>query len=122
MFSTNADQFVVLGGTMIFVGLQILYHLGFSEVILLGVDHNYSIAKEQLAKGGEMMSAKNIDAHFLPNYYRRGGKFFMDIESMEHACRLADEAFKADGRRILNASPGTQLDVYPVVDYDALFG
>ena len=39
---------------------------------------------------------------------------------MERAYIRAREVFEADGRRILNATKGGQLEVFPRVDYDRL--
>jgi hypothetical protein len=43
------------------------------------------------------------------------------MRAAERAYELAHEAYLADGRRILNASPGTKLATFPVVEFDALF-
>ena len=39
-FSTHPERHVVLGGSVMGPALQILYYLGFSEVIMLGLDHD----------------------------------------------------------------------------------
>ncbi len=122
LFSTCADRYVVLGGSVLAVGLQILYHLGFAEVITLGLDHDYGLSPEENARPGFLKPSKDLDAHFLPDYYKQDGvDVFIDMLAAERCYRLSLEAFERDGRRIWNASPGTKLDILPTVDFDTLF-
>ena len=117
-FSTSASQYVVLGGTVISVCLQILYHLGFSEVILLGIDHDYGLKKEDAERpGGLFVSGENFNVHhFTPDYFPKDGDdMHIDIVAMERAYELSHEAFKNAGRKVLNASPGTKLETFPKV-------
>jgi len=117
-FSYSPDRYIVLGGTVIFVCLQILFYLGFSEVILLGIDHDYGIAKEKLGPRGLLYSTKKLDAHFTDKYYPKDcGKVHIDIAGSERGYKLANEAFKKAGRSIVNATPGTKLDVFPFVKF-----
>ena len=41
-FSTDVTGRVWEGATVTYVALQLAYHLGFSKVILIGVDHNFA--------------------------------------------------------------------------------
>ena len=57
------------GGTVTYVALQIAFFMGFQEVILIGVDHNFS------SKGTPNTTALRRTGsdkdHFLPNYLRK---------------------------------------------------
>lgn len=120
-FSTEPDRYICLGGSVIFAGLQILYHLGFKTVILLGIDHDYGIDPKTLGPKGRIINGKDLHAHFTTDYYNQGGDVHIDIHSSERAYSLANEAFEADGRKILNATPGTKLDIFEKVNYETLF-
>lgn len=120
-FSTEADRYVCLGGSVICVGLQILYLMGFDTVILLGVDHDYGISKHQLSQKGAFFDSKDVHAHFSDKYYKDGGNVHIDIYGAERSYALAEEAFRNDGRKILNATPGTKLDIFEKVEYKSLF-
>jgi hypothetical protein len=41
-FTPDLTKPLSSGGTVTFVALQIAYYMGFSEVILIGVDHNFA--------------------------------------------------------------------------------
>ena len=115
-FSLSPDRFVALGGTVIFVCLQLAYHLGFSRAVLLGVDHNYSEwGMRSQNPGGRFFSAKKYsDLHFARGYYRQG-TFHCDLDAAERAYRVSKDAFARDGRVVVNATEGTHLHIYPKV-------
>jgi hypothetical protein len=120
-FSRSPERYVVLGGTVLFVALQILRHMGFSTVITLGLDHDYGVTQEETAAQDGFVPSESLRAHFRPDYYESGKQVHINFEGLDRAYRLALEAFQEDGREILNASPGTKLDVFPQVDFDSLF-
>jgi len=118
-FSHDPAQRIYLGGTVIFPALQILNFLGFEEVVLLGVDHDYG--PEQRRGEAYFVASDRLQAHFQPDYYQSPTNVHIDFPAMERAYALAKEAFEKSKRRILNASPGTKLETFPVVDYATLF-
>jgi hypothetical protein len=120
-FSYDPDRFIFLGGTVIFVCLQILYYLGYEEVVVLGLDHDYGIDKNDVPRAGKSVSSDSLKAHFKKDYYRKGEQVHIDLHGMERAYDLAEEAFRANGRRILNATPGTKLETFEKVEYGSLF-
>jgi hypothetical protein len=120
-FSYQPQRHIFLGGTVIFVCLQILYYLGYEEVVVLGLDHDYGIDKDSISKEGKVVSSDNLSAHFTKDYYKKGEQVHIDIHGMERAYELSRAAYFADGRRVLNASPGTKLDIFEKVQYDSLF-
>ncbi|WP_309398967.1 hypothetical protein [Cerasicoccus maritimus] len=120
-FSYLPDRYIFLGGTVIFVCLQILYYLGFDEVVILGLDHDYGLDLNKTGKRGKYVDSGSLSMHFRKDYYRKGEQVHIDMHGMERAYQLSEEAFRESGRRILNASPGTKLDTFQKVDYNTLF-
>ncbi|MCI0892682.1 MAG: hypothetical protein J4N65_09025, partial [Chloroflexi bacterium] len=107
------------GGTVTYVALQAAYWMGFQEVILVGVDHRYSTAGPANAM---VVSQSDDPDHFDPEYFGRGFRWQLpDLEASERSYRLARAAFEADGRRIVDATVGGQLEVFPKIDYKSLF-
>ena len=71
-FSTHANQSIWSGATVTFVAMQLAYHMGFSEVILLGVDHSFTTqGKPHTA----VVSEGDDPNHFAPNYFGKGFKW-----------------------------------------------
>jgi hypothetical protein len=101
------------GHTVTFAALQAAYFLGFSEVILVGVDHRFS------ARGVAMreVTATGPDSdHFSPDYFGRGVQWQLpNLEGSEESYRFARAAFESGGRRILDATEGGALQIFPKV-------
>ena len=118
-FSINLTGRVFEGGTVTYVALQAAYWMGFREVILVGVDHRYSIEGPANAT---VISKGEDPNHFHPEYFGRGFRWQLpDLEASERSYRLARAAFETDGRKIVDATVGGQLEVFPKVDYLSLF-
>jgi hypothetical protein len=107
------------GATVTYVALQLAHHFGFSDVILIGVDHSFATG----GPANELVTASASDPnHFDPTYFGPGVRWQLpDLEVSEAAYRLARERFEADGRRIRDASVGGRLTVFPRDDFDRLF-
>lgn len=110
-FSKEANRYVLLGGTVIFPALQILYWLGYETVVLLGVDHNYDLISAGESQRGVYVSGKSVD-HFDEDYYKKDVQIHCDLKAMERSFKLSRSAFAEDGRQIINATLGTKLDIF----------
>jgi hypothetical protein len=118
-FSRDARGAMWQGATVTFVAMQLAYHMGFQEVILIGVDHSFATQ----GKPHETVVSQGDDPnHFAPDYFGKGFRWQLpDLESSERAYRLARRAFETDGRTILDATLGGKLTVFPKVEYSSLF-
>ena len=117
-FAREVSGRVFEGSTVTYVALQLAYHMGFDEVILLGVDHHFAA---QGPANATVVSTGDDPDHFAPGYFGRGFRWQLpDLEASERAYRLARQAFEADGRRVLDATIGGKLEVFPRVDYNRL--
>ena len=118
-FSVDLAGRVFEGGTVTYVALQAAYWMGFQEVILVGVDHSYSTKGPPNAT---VVSESEDPNHFHPKYFGRGFRWQLpDLEASERSFRLARDAFEADGRKVVDATVGGLLNVFPKVDYKSLF-
>jgi hypothetical protein len=118
-FATDASGRIFEGSTVTYVALQLAYYLGFQEVILVGVDHHFST---QGPANVTVVSQGDDPDHFSPGYFAKGFRWQLpDLEASENAYRLALEAFQGAGRRVVDATIGGNLQVFPKVDYSSLF-
>lgn len=108
------------GGTVTYVALQLAYYMGFEEVILIGVDHNFA-DHGQPNRVEERTAA--VDAnHFHPEYFPRGMRWQLpDLLRSELAYSEARRAYETAGRRVLDATMDGKLTVFPKVGYSSLF-
>lgn len=118
-FARDARGRLWEGATVTYISLQLAFHMGFEEVILVGVDHNFS------TKGtpNTTVVSQGADAdHFNKDYFGAGFRWQLpDLDMSERSYTLAREAYAAAGRRVLDATIGGQLTVFPKVDYNSLF-
>jgi hypothetical protein len=119
-FSGDVTGRVFEGSTVTYVALQLAFHMGFDEAILVGVDHSF--ATRGPANVTVVSNGEDPD-HFAPDYFGKGFRWQLpDLEASERAYRLAQQAFEAAGRRVLDATVGGKLTVFPKVEYRSLFG
>lgn len=118
-FAKDIRERVWEGGTVTYTSLQVAYFLGFSQVILVGVDHNYATQ----GKPNETVVSQGDDPnHFHPGYFGKGFRWQLpDLVQWEDAYRLARRTYEADGREVIDATIGGKLRVFKRVDYESLF-
>jgi hypothetical protein len=118
-FSTDLSQGMHEGWTVTFAALQVAYHLGFHEVLLIGLDHRYTY--EGQPNETRVMLGPDPN-HFSDQYFAAGQAWDNpDLARSERSYRLAREAYEADGRRILDGTVGGACTVFPKVDYQSLY-
>ncbi len=117
-FSADITGRIFEGFTVTYVALQLAFYLGFEDVILIGVDHNYTT---QGTPNTTVVSQGDDPNHFAPGYFGKGFRWQLpDLEGSERAYHMAREAYTRAGRRVLDATVGGKLTVFPKADYDQL--
>lgn len=113
-FARDCSVSVNQGGTVTFVALQLAYHFGFTQVALVGCDHDF-------AKKGHanlvVTAGKRDDSHFDPNYFPEGEKWQLpDLMQSEMNYLLARQIYEAAGRSVFNCTNGGLLEIFPRSD------
>ncbi|MGN6208010.1 6-hydroxymethylpterin diphosphokinase MptE-like protein [Asticcacaulis sp.] len=115
VFSTDPAHFVSVGGSSVFVALQMAWYMGLRDIRLYGMDYSFNtVLSDDLGGGGVM--AVNDGNHFIPNY--RGDRpwhppSWADIATGFLNARIA---FELDGGRIVNATRGGRLEIFQRMD------
>jgi hypothetical protein len=93
--------------TVTFVAMQLAYFMGFKQVILIGVDHNFATKG---TANTTVVSNGDDPNHFHPGYFGKGFRWQLpDLETSEIGYAMAKEAYEKDGREILAATVGGKL-------------
>jgi len=118
-FNGDALKPIREGATVTFIAMQLAYHMGFRDVILVGVDHHFVTS----GPPGAVVTSQGADPnHFDPRYFGRGIRWELpDLDHSELNYHVAKAAYESDGRQIRDATIGGKLTVFPKVDYDSLF-
>jgi hypothetical protein len=107
------------GATVTYVALQLAFHMGFETAILIGVDHSYTTQ----GKPNTTVTSQGDDPnHMVSNYFGKGFRWQLpDLETSERSYAMARQAYEAAGRKVLDATVGGKLTVFPKIDYNTLF-
>ena len=98
--------------------MQIAFFMGFKNVFLVGVDHNF----QQIGNPNEQQEFKGDDVnHFHPDYFKGMQWHLADLEGNEASYSLARHQFHAFGRNIYDATIDGKLNIFQKIDFkDAL--
>ncbi|WP_420316805.1 6-hydroxymethylpterin diphosphokinase MptE-like protein [Ekhidna sp.] len=125
-FSREFASGVFLGATISYIMLQWAYFLGFSEVYVLGIDHNYGELPKLFPPGKIEITEQNIHKvrglHFSDHYYKIGdviGVPHVDIQNK--AYEKANEVFQSTGRKVYNAGVNSKLEAFEKIEFNSLF-
>ena len=117
-FNGDATGRLWEGATVTFVAMQLAYFMGFQQVILIGVDHNFTTKG---TPNTTVISSGDDPNHFHPGYFGQGFRWQLpDLETSEIAYRMAKEAYRKDGREILDATVDGKLTIFPKVDFETI--
>ncbi len=118
-FCPDISQGVHEGWTVTYAAMQVAYHLGFREVIIIGMDHRYEYT-------GQPNQAMRLDGpdpnHFSPDYFG-GGQHWdnPDLAHSEESYAIARQTFEQAGRRIIDATLDGACQIFEKADYRSLF-
>jgi hypothetical protein len=118
-FSKDPSDIIWEGATVTYAAMQLAYYLGFKQVILIGVDHNF-VTKGEPHK--EIVSTGPDQNHFDSAYFGKGFRWQLpDLVTSEKAYKLAKKNFIEDNREIFDATVDGHLDIFPKVNFHDLF-
>ena len=111
-FSDDITNEICWGRSVVYdIGLQIAIYMGFSQIYLLGCDHNYS-----------KMVNENSN-HFIKDYFDKDkaekySAFKYESRKVELAFESAKKYAESHGAKIWNATRGGKLEVFDRIDLD----
>ncbi|WP_346290805.1 6-hydroxymethylpterin diphosphokinase MptE-like protein [Sphaerothrix gracilis] len=115
-FQEDISKTVCEGYTVTYVAMQIAFYMGFRNIFLIGVDHNFAVK----GKPNEQQFLKQDDPnHFSPDYFKGSQWNLPDLEASELSYRLAKFYFERDDRLIYDATLDGKLKVFPKISYEA---
>ena len=119
-FWPDVEKPISSGGTVTYVALQIAYYMGFDQVIIVGLDHNY-VAKGTPNRTVARQVERDVD-HFHSDYFPKGTLWQPpDLLRSELAYGLARQAHQIAGRQIIDATLGGKCAVFEKADFETLF-
>ena len=115
---SNPEGAIWEGHTVTYVCLQLAFYMGFQEVILLGVDHDYG-EKGRGRPNLEVVGTGADEYHFHPDYFGPDKRWHKPhVETMQMCLQYADEYLRERGVNVYNATMGGKLECIPRADYN----
>ena len=108
-FSTDLSKGFIGGNTVTYTALQIAFYMGFSKVIIVGMDHNFyydgKANQENLLSGAD----RN---HFDPSYF--GNMLWQnpDLGASEDAYKCAKDIYEKYGRQIIDSTVDGKCNIF----------
>ena len=115
-FSTHINRFLGQGFTVTYGAIQLAFYMGFKEVYLVGIDHNYSISLNE--KGVPVMKDDVKDYFEGSKASNKGLNLPRIVESTMAYMTARKFADKHPGFNIYNATRGGKLEAYERVSLD----
>lgn len=111
---------IAWGSTVTYTALQWAVIMGCDPIYFIGMDFSFLEPKTRELEGKVMVSEGERN-HFHPDYRPAGERWFApNLEGQLLSFQTASAATR-EGPRIFNATRGGKLEVFPRVDFDALF-
>lgn len=119
-FSTDIAHQVDCRGTVTFTCMEFAAYMGFSEIYLLGVDHNYHVTVDI---NGNVVVDPDAKDYFCEGYDADiKEQVIHDMGNNTRAYLDARAYCEQSGKTVIyNATRGGKLEVFERVDFDALF-
>lgn len=109
-FSDDFSKGTYEGFSVTYTCMQFAVYAGFSEIYLIGCDHNYPDAKHS-----------SDNNHFVKDYDGKSKAGHYYKERVELAFLAAKRYADAHGIKIYNATRGGKLEIFERADFDSLF-
>lgn len=114
-FSGDISNVISEGGTVTFVAMQIAFFMGFNNVYLIGVDHNFM--QKGRPNEEQTMTGEDVN-HFDPNYFKGQKWNLADLDSSELGYTFAKLYYEKYNRRIFDATLDGKLKVFDKISFD----
>ena len=117
-FHRDITQGVREGHTVTHAALQIAYYMGFTDVVIIGMDHRF----EAEGAPNQVLHMEGPDPnHFSPDYFGGHSWEAPNLKESEISYQAAQDIYEAENRRIIDATLGGDCPIFPKSDYRNVF-
>ena len=126
-FNMLADDSVPFGefanivgnsNTVAYTAAQLAAYMGFKKIYLIGVDHSFSVVKNDK---GEIIRDENAKDYFTDSYNADKDELYIpNLDASTRTFLKMKKNCDAAGIEVYNATRGGKLEVFPRVNFDDL--
>ena len=117
-FSFDISRGVQEGYTVTYAALQIIFYLGFNEVVIIGMDHRF---KYEGKPNEERLLTESDSNHFSQEYFKGCKWDNPDLVNSERYYNIANNIYEGHGRKIIDATVDGACTVFEKADYKSVF-
>lgn len=119
LFSDDIAKEIYHSGTGMYTAAQIASYMGFSEIYFIGVDHHFHTS---INNKGEIVVDNSVKDYFSDKYNSdRDNLYIPNTEKSTLTYVAMKKHCDERNIKVFNATRGGKLEVFPRVDFDALF-
>lgn len=119
LFSDDVAHEIACASTGMYTAAQLAAYMGFSEIYLIGVDHHFHISQNNQ---GEIVVDNNVKDYFSEKYNEDKSNLYIPNTEKSTLTYIAlKKHCDQRGIKVLNATRGGKLEVFPRVDFDKIF-
>lgn len=116
-FSEKLERGLFEGYTVVYSCIQLAVYMGYKEIYLLGLDHNYNA----VLKADGTVLKQNVGHNYMDGV--EGETYFLpQLDKTELAYLKARKVCEEKGIIIKNATRGGKLEIFERINFDDLFG
>jgi hypothetical protein len=117
-FSEDITKCIYWGNTVAYTAIQMAVYMGFNEIFLLGVDHNFS---KMVNDKGEIIVDRTAKDYFSEKYNTDQDDLYIpNVEISTRAFTAAKKYADKHNIKIYNSTRGGKLEVFERVDFDQM--
>ena len=115
----NFANFVENSSTVAYTAAQLAAYMGFKKIYLIGVDHSFSVVKNDK---GEIIRDENARDYFSDVYNADKDELYIpNLDASTRTFLKMKKNCDANGIKVYNATRGGKLEVFPRVSFDRIF-
>lgn len=117
-FSENFFERSYWGGTVAYTAMQMAVYMGFKEIYLIGVDHNFRVSQDS---NGNVIVDNTVKDYFCDNYNSDKDELYIpNLDNSTKAYIAARKYCDEHDVKIYNATRGGKLEIFERKDLDSV--
>ena len=113
--STDCSRYLSITQTVACNMLELAMYMGFKEIYLLGVDHNYPIS---IDKNGNRIVDESIKSHFEGGGSKEKSIHVIFTDATTACYKVCEDYARGHGIKIYNATRGGKLEVFERIELE----
>lgn len=118
LFSDDAAHELYSSSTGMYTAAQLAVYMGFKEIYFIGVDHHFQISQNNQ---GEIVVDNTVKDYFSDKYNEDKSQLYIPNTERSTLTYVAmKQHCEERGIKVINATRGGRLEVFPRVDFESL--